>query len=90
MNDRLGFIRAEDKLVYLQQVPEIIQSYILKKYLFDDIIYNHRFFFNLQETKNSKFLYDICFGMMPAKFDNDESDKLILDEEDIVTSMYFI
>lgn len=28
--------------------------------------------------------------MTPAKFDTDESDKLILDEEDIVTSMYFI
>jgi len=62
----------------------------MKNYLFDDIIYNHRFFFNTQENKNSKFLYDVCFGLMPAKFDTTENDKLILDEEDEVTSMYFI
>jgi len=62
----------------------------MKNYLFDDIIYNHRFFFNTTENKNSKFLYDVCFGLQPAKFDISEYDRLILDEEDEVTNMYFI
>lgn len=38
----------------------------------------------------SKFLYDICFGIQPAKFDLNEHDKLILDEENEVSEMYFI
>lgn len=62
----------------------------MKNYLFDDIIYNHRFFFNTQENRNSKFLYDVCFGLQPAKFDTSDYDKLVLDEEDEVTNMYFI
>lgn len=62
----------------------------MKNYLFDDIIYNHRFFFNTAENKNSKFLYDVCFGLRPAKFDTSDYDKLVLDEEDEVTNMYFI
>lgn len=41
---------------------------------------------------DTKFLYDICFGLLPAKFDfsDDINDSLILDEEDEVTHMYFI
>jgi len=59
-------------------------------YLFDDIIFKFRNFFNTNENKDSKFLYDICFGLKPAKFDASEHDQLILDEEDVVTDMYFI
>jgi|TARA_B110000285_G_scaffold231744_1_gene301145 CRP-like cAMP-binding protein len=39
------------------------------------------------ENMDSKFLYDICFGLKPTKFEKKE---LILDEEDEVTHMYFI
>ena len=42
--------------------------------------------------KDTKFLYAICFGLKPARFDaieNDE-DKLILDMEEEVSDMYFI
>jgi hypothetical protein len=59
-------------------------------YLFDDIIYKYRAFFHSSEHHNSKFLYDICFGFRPQKFDNIDEDKLILDEEHEVTDMYFI
>ena len=59
-------------------------------YLFDDIIYNHRFFFGIEENKGSTFLYDICYGLKPVKFDEKPIDHLILDEEEEVTDMYFI
>ena len=59
-------------------------------YLFDDIIYKYRYFFHSSENKDSKFLYDICFGLRPQKFDSTVDDKLILDEEQEVTDMYFI
>ena len=36
------------------------------------------------------FLYEICYGLRPAKFDVSPEDKLILDEEDEVSDMYFI
>jgi len=86
--DRLSSIKKDNE--YLNQCPRQVKNFIMKNYLFDDIIYNHRFFFNTQENKNSKFLYDVCFGLQPAKFDTSENDKLILDEEDEVTNMYFI
>ena len=60
------------------------------QYLFDDIIFKHREFFNTHENRKSKFLYDICFGFKPQKFDMYESMNLILDEENEVTDMYFI
>lgn len=59
-------------------------------YLFDDIIFKYRFFFNIEKNKDSEFLYDVCFGLYPQKFDKTENDNLILDEENEVTDMYFI
>jgi len=58
--------------------------------LFDDIFYRFRLFFNTQENKDSKFLYDISFGLRPRKYDTSEEERLILDEEDEVSEMYFI
>lgn len=59
-------------------------------YLFDDIFYKFRFFFNSQEYKDSKFLYDISFGLKPRRLAANEDEKLIYDEEDEVSEMYFI
>lgn len=59
-------------------------------YLFDDIFYKFRFFFNSQKYKDSKFLYDISFGLKPRKFEPSDDEKLIYDEEDEVSEMYFI
>ena len=87
-NNRLGCISKNDE--YLRQCPRQMQKHIIQNYLFDDIIYRFRSFFNTLKNKNSKFLYDICFGMKPAKFDASDDDMLILDEEDEVTDMYFI
>jgi hypothetical protein len=59
-------------------------------YLFDDIFYKFRFFFNFQEYKDHKFLYDISFGLKPRKFEANDDEKLIYDEEDEVSEMYLI
>jgi hypothetical protein len=35
-------------------------------------------------------LYDVSFGLRPRKYDRSEEERLILDEEDEVSEMYFI
>ena len=56
----------------------------------------HRFrlFFNTHmHEKDSKFLYDIAFGLSPFRFEptlTDPLDSLIFDEEDDVHEMYFV
>ena len=67
-----------------------MRRHIILNYLFDDIIYKFRHFFQTYKNKDSEFLYDICFGFMPAKIDDTDEDRLILDEENEVTDMYFI
>jgi hypothetical protein len=63
----------------------------MTKYLFEDIFSRFSRFFNcLENQEESKFLYDISFGLMPRKFETTEEDKLIYDEEDEVPEMYFI
>ena len=59
-------------------------------YLFDDIFYNFRFFFNPQKNKESKFLYDVAFGLKPRHFSEKEDENVIYDEEEEVLEMYFI
>ena len=87
-NDRLSSITKDDE--FLNQCPRIVKRYIVLHYLFDDIIFRYRVFFNTYENINSKFIYDVCFGLKPAKFENTQHDQLILDEENEVTDMYFI
>ena len=59
-------------------------------YLFDDVFYNFRFFFNPQKYKDSKFLYDVAYGLKPRHFTEREDENVIYDEEDEVLEMYFI
>ena len=75
---------------YLNQCPRIVKRHIMMNYLFDDIIYKHRLFFMTYKNKDSKFIYDICFGFKPAKFEDTPHEQLILDEENEVTDLYFI
>ena len=61
-------------------------------YLFSDIFngFKNRFFFT-ENVQDTEFLYEVAYGFMPRKFEaeNDE-DKIIYDEEEEVTEMYFI
>ena len=83
---------------YLNQCPKQIKHHILLHYLFDDIIFRFRLFFiPRDDTKegdetifDEQFLFEVSFGLVPGKFDVQPEDRLILDEEDDVTDMYFI
>ena len=54
------------------------------------MFYNFRFFFNPQKNKESKFLYDVAFGLKPRHFSEKEDENVIYDEEEEVLEMYFI
>jgi len=86
--DRLACISKDNE--YLNALPRSIKRDIMIHYLFDDIFYSFRFFFNYSEYKEHKFLYDISFGLKPRKFEATEDEKLIYDEEDEVSEMYLI
>ena len=79
---------------YLSQCPKQIKHHILLHYLFDDIIYRFRSFFiprcQNDEKHDQNFLFEVCFGLKPSKFAKTQEDRLILDEEDEVTDMYFL
>lgn len=73
----------------------------MNMYLFEDVYFRFRSFFSLisedcrinQEIHldaNSRFLYDFAFGFMPRKFETTDEDRIIYDEEDEVSEMYFI
>ena len=58
-------------------------------YLFSDIFEKFKRFFNVDSVKETKFLYEVTFGFMPRRFDPTDQDKVIYDEEQDVTEMYF-
>ena len=63
---------------------------IITNYLFSDLFTRFKVFFRTEEIHESKFLYDIAFGFMPRSFDPvNNYDKLLFDEEDEVSEMYF-
>jgi hypothetical protein len=71
-------------------LPSGIKRSIIVHYLFDDIFYNFRIFFNPEKYKDSKFLYDVSFGLQPRHFTSDDDENIIYDEEAEVLEMYFI
>lgn len=75
---------------YLKFLPRQMKRSIVIHYLFDDIFYNFRLFFNPQKNKESKFLYDVAFGLEPRQFSANEDENVIYDEEDEVLEMYFV
>lgn len=71
-------------------LPGGIKRGIIVHYLFDDIFYNFRIFFNPQKYIGTKFLYDVAFGLTPRHFTEHEEQNIIYDEEEEVAEMYFI
>jgi len=80
-------------------MPGGIKRGIIIHYLFDDVFYNFRNFFcqipkgKSQYTstpKDSKFLYEVAFGLKPRKFLANVEENLIYEEEQEVAEMYFI
>jgi hypothetical protein len=88
-HNRVKFVTPENE--FIQGLPLNLTRAITLHFLFDDVFYNFRFFFNPMKYKESLFLYDVAFGLMPRHFTHEKEDEsIILDEEEEVTEMYFI
>jgi len=96
-HDRTSELVEENK--FHQRMPGGIKRGIIIHYLFDDVFYNFRNFFcqipkgksQYQSTpKDSKFLYEVAFGLKPRKFLCNDEENLIYEEEEEVAEMYFI
>ena len=88
--NRLESVHNEEDRAYLQVLPDKVKTQIMTVYLWCDIFNNFKKFFNIDNVKDCKFLYDVGFGFMPRNFDPNSEDKIIYDEEDDVIEMYFI
>lgn len=82
-------------------LPHTLQNQIMNVYLFEDLFFRFRRFFNVKadDTRpnqeivldgNSRFLHDISYGLMPRRFDPTDDDRIIFDEEDVVSELYLI
>ena len=87
-NNRLKQVQKDNE--FINALPSSIKRGIIVHYLFDDIFYNFRIFFNPQKYKDSKFLYDVAFGLLPRNFSDSDDCNVIYDEEEEVLEMYFI
>jgi len=70
-------------------MPPQIKRGLLIHYLYDDIFYNFRTFFQ-PSPADSKFLYTVAFGLKPRKFFAKKDENIIYEEEEEVSEMYFI
>jgi hypothetical protein len=87
-NNRLSQVQKDNE--FINALPRSIKRGIIVHYLFDDVFYNFRFFFNPQKYKDSKFLYDVAYGLKPRHFTDKEDENVIYDEEEEVLEMYFV
>ncbi len=100
-SNRLGYVSKDNE--FLNALPRSIKKSVIVHYIFDDVFYKFRSFFNTIKNENSKFLYDIAFGLKPRVFKPGETshgvmsssststqEMVIYDEEDEVPEMYFI
>ena len=62
----------------------------MTQYLFSDVFERFSRFFKVKGKDQSRFLYDIAFGFLPRTFAPEGDDRIIYDEEDDVTEMYFV
>ena len=74
----------------MNALPRELKDVLVNHYLFDDIFYRFRLFFGNSNQKDTKFLYDISFGLRPRQYGSSEQERVILDEENEVNEMYFI
>jgi hypothetical protein len=88
-NNRLKYV-AKHNNEFVSVLPSGIKRGLIVHYLFDDIFFNFRIFFNPQKYIGTKFLYDVAFGLTPRHFSDSEHEKIIYDEEEEVAEMYFI
>lgn len=84
-NDRLGQMDMDTD--HMKSLPRTVRHLVMTNYLFSDVFFVFRKFFNTYKYRDSKFLYEIGFGFQPREFDVGE---IIYEEEDEASEIYFI
>ena len=74
----------------LNLLPNSIKSELLSNYLFNDIFRAFRRFFELSTLDQRTMLSDISYGFMPRIFDPHDDDKIIYEENQEVSELFFI
>ena len=74
----------------LNLLPDNIKSELLSNYLFTDIFRAFRRIFELNTLDQRTMLSDISDGFMPRVFDPHDDDKIIYEENQEVSELYFI
>ena len=74
----------------MNALPRALKRTVMVNFLWDDVFYKFRFFFDSAKNTNSKYLYDIAFGIYPKRFDGTDEDRIIYVEGDNVTEMFLI
>ena len=87
-NNRLQSIQKKNE--FILALPRSIKRGIVVHYVWDDFFYKFRNFFNLQKYRDSKFLFDVAYGLNPRRFSDDLEECVIYDEEEEVLEMYFV
>ena len=59
-------------------------------YLFQDVFLKFRRFFKVDTPDEMNFLYHVAFGFLPRHFSPNDDDRIIYDEEQDVSEMYFV
>jgi hypothetical protein len=74
----------------MEDLPRTLKNQIITSYLFTDIFSQFKRFFMVDSVHDISFLYDCGIGLMPRRFSPNDVDKIICDEEDDVSELYFI
>ena len=72
-------------------LPLSVKQEIMVEYLFWDIITTNQFFSNKTVRIDQEYLYEVCRGLQPRRFDSeDDHDKKIYLEDMEVHELYII
>ena len=75
----------------LDNIPDQIKQDIMTNFVFFDMLKSFSRFFSGIMKEDQVFLYDITIALMPRRFDAlDPLDRVILEEEQEVSEMYFV
>ncbi len=78
--DRINSLKMSDP--YVKALPSLVKKKIMSNYLFSDVFFRFRHFFQSAEFEDSFFLYELAFALMPRRFC---PGFIIFDEMDQVT-----
>lgn len=63
---------------------------MISQYLFKDLFKAFHRFFEDESIKNKELLSDISYGFLPRNFTATEDDRIIYDENQEISELYFI